>query len=60
MDAFTGTGLASPDHRGRRRDGFRRQDDGRRLLASKHPIAEGFSPHGRVPTVLLPSQAGVP
>jgi pyruvate dehydrogenase E1 component len=27
---------------------------------SKHPITEGFSPHGWVATVLLPSQAGAP
>ncbi len=52
------TDLASPDHWGRWRDSFRRQDDGRWLLTSKHPVAEGFSPLGWVATVLLPSQAG--
>lgn len=43
---------------GRWRNIFRREDDGRWLLTSKHPIAEGFSPQGWVATVLLASQAG--
>ena len=49
------TDLAQPDHWGRWRDSFRREDDGRWLLTSKHPELEGFSPTGWVATVLLPS-----
>lgn len=51
------TDLAQPDHWGRWEDTFRREDDGRWLLTSKHPVVEGFAPNGWVATVLLPSLA---
>lgn len=49
------TDLAQPDHWGRWRDSFRREDDGRWLLTSKQPLVEGFSLSGWWGTVLIPS-----
>ncbi|MEW2014407.1 nuclear transport factor 2 family protein [Rhodococcus sp. NPDC076796] len=47
------TDLAQPDHWGRWHDSLRRQDDGRWLLTSKEPIADGFAPHGWLGSILL-------
>jgi len=49
------TDVAQPDHWGRWRDSFRREDDGRWLLTSKHPVVEGFHPQGWLARVLVPT-----
>jgi ketosteroid isomerase-like protein len=54
------TDLATPDHWGRWRDGFRRGADGRWLLIRKEPVIEGFAPDSWVATVLLPALADAP
>ena len=49
------TNLAQPDHWGRWRDTFRREDDGRWVLTSKQPVVEGYHPDGWVATILFPA-----